>query len=82
MTSNSEGDAYKFEASTEFSDLSATASYAYYEYEQGNDEGHEFDLILGYNITDCIDANVVYSNTNYGSSDDINALEIYANYKF
>jgi hypothetical protein len=82
MTSNSVGDAYKFEASTEFSGVSASASYAYYEYEQGNDEGHEFDLILGYNFTDCIDANIVYSNTNYGSSDDINALEIYANYKF
>jgi hypothetical protein len=82
FTSNSVGDAFKIEASTEFSGLSATTSYAYYEYEQGNDEGYEFDLILGYNFTDCIDANIVYSNTNYGEDDDVNALEIYANYKF
>jgi hypothetical protein len=82
MTSNSMGDAYKVEAATEFSGLSATASYAYYEYEQGSDEGHEFDLILGYNFTDCIDANIVYSNTNYGEADDINALELVATYKF
>jgi len=82
MTSNSVGDAFKVEASSEFAGISATASYAYYEYEQGADEGHEFDLILGYNFTDCIDANVVYSNTNYGAEDDVNALEIYANYKF
>jgi hypothetical protein len=82
FTSNSVGDAFKIEASTEFSGLSATTSYAYYEYAQGNDEGYEFDLILGNTFTDCIDANIVYSNTNYGEDDDVNALEIYANYKF
>ena len=82
FASTSEGDAFKVEASTTYADISATASYAYYEYAQGSDEGHEFDLILGYNFTKCIDANIVYSNTNYGTSDDINALEIYANYKF
>jgi hypothetical protein len=82
FTSNSMGDAYKVEAATEFSGLSATASYAYYEYEQGADEGHEFDLILGYGFTDCISADLIYSNTNYGEADDINALEIVATYKF
>jgi len=82
FASNSQGDTFKFEASSEFAGVSATASYAYYEYEQEDDEGHEFDLILGYNITKYIDANIVYSNTNYGSDDDVNALEIYANYKF
>jgi len=84
FTSTSVGDAFKVEASTEFAGVSATASYAYYEYEQSatNDEGHEFDLIFAYNFTKCIDANIVYSNTNYGTSDDVNALEIYANYKF
>jgi len=82
MTSNSVGDAFKVEAAGEYAGVSATASYAYYEYEQGNDEGHEFDVILGYNITKCIDANLVYSNTNYGTADDVNALELYANYKF
>jgi len=82
MTSNSVGDAFKVKASTEFSNLSATASYAYYAYEQHSDEGHEFDLILSYDITNVINANIVYSNTNYGTPDDINAIEIYANYKF
>jgi len=84
FTANSVGDAFKVEASTEFAGVSATASYAYYEYEQSlsDDEGDEFDVILAYNITKCIDANLVYSNTNYGTKDDVNAIEIYANYKF
>jgi len=82
FASTSEGDAFKVEASTTYADISASASYAYYEYAQGNDEGHEFDLILGYNFTKCIDANIVYSNTNYGDDNDVNALEVYANYKF
>ncbi|QOR61322.1 OprD family outer membrane porin [Sulfurovum sp. ST-21] len=82
FTSNSVGDAFKVEAANEFNGLSATASYAYYEYEQSTDNGHEFDLILGYGLTNCISADLVYSNTNYGSADDINALEIIATYKF
>ena len=44
--------------------------------------GHEIDLILSYNITDAIDINAIYSNTDFGDDNDINALEIYANYKF
>jgi len=82
FTSNSVGDAFKVEAGGEFAGLTASASYAYYEYENETTEGHEIDVILGYNITDSIDINAVYSNTDYGSGDDTNALEIYANYKF
>ncbi|WP_309498479.1 hypothetical protein [Sulfurovum sp.] len=80
----SEGNTFKVEAGTEFAGISATASYAYYEYAQNmpEDEGHEVDVILGYNITDAIDLNVVYTNTDYGVGDGVNALEIYANYKF
>ena len=80
----SKGNTFKVEAGTEFAGISATASYAYYEYEQNipEDEGHEADLILGYNITEDIDFNVVYSNTDYGVGDATNALEVYANYKF
>jgi hypothetical protein len=81
FASTVQGDSFKFEASTKYAGIIATASYAYYEY-KSNDEGHEFDLILGYDITKCIDVNIVYSNTNYGSDDDVNAIEIYANYKF
>jgi hypothetical protein len=81
FASTVQGESFKFEASTKYAGIVATASYAYYEY-KSNDEGHEFDLILGYDITKCIDANIVYSNTNYGSDDDVNAIEIYANYKF
>ncbi len=64
--------------------IAATASYAYYEYKQNDpkDEGYEVDVILGYDITDAIDFNVVYTNTDYGIGDDVNALEVYANYKF
>jgi len=82
FASDSVGDAFKVEASTKYEELSATMSYAYYEYDQGDDEGHEFDLILEYEVTKCIDANVVYSNTNYGEDDDENALEVFVNYKF
>ena len=80
----STGDTFKVEAGTEFAGIAATASYAYYEYAQNvvEDEGHEIDVILGYDITDAIDLNVVYTNTDYGMGDDINALEVYANYKF
>ena len=82
FTSNSVGDSFKAEASTEFAGLSASASYAYYEYENETTDGHEIDVILGYNITDTIDVNAVYSNTDFGTGNDTNALEVYANYKF
>ena len=83
----STGNTFKVEAGTEFSGITGSLSYAYYEYEQNTianfeDEGHEIDVILGYDITDTIDLNVVYTNTDYGLGDDINALEVYANYKF
>jgi hypothetical protein len=93
---SSQGDTFKVEAGTEFAGIAASISYAYYEYEQyatstQDADGHEVDVILGYDLKDsgssllsAIDLNMVYSNTNYGgiNSDDINALEIYANYKF
>lgn len=80
----STGNTFKVEAGTEFSGIAASASYAYYEYAQNivEDEGHEIDVILGYDINEAIDLNVVYTNTDYGIGDDINALEVYANYKF
>jgi len=76
------GDSYKVEASTEFNGLAVAASYAYYEYENGADEGYEADLILGYGLTNCISADVVFSSTDYGTGDDENALELIATYKF
>ncbi len=82
FTSNSVGDAFKVEAAGKLGDLSATASYAYYEYEQHNDEGHEIDVILGYSFTDCISVDAIYSNTDYGIGDDTNALEFIATYTF
>jgi len=89
----SQGNNFKVEASTEFAGISASASYAYYEYDNtsvDNNDGHEVDVILGYDFKDTdivvikdMDLNVVYTNTNYGAdSSDINALEVYANYKF
>jgi hypothetical protein len=82
FTSNSVGNAFKFEAAKEFGGVSATASYAYYEYDQVNDEGHEIDVILAYGITNCISVDAIYSNTDYGIGDDTNALELIATYKF
>jgi len=72
---------WKIGASTTFANIDTSISYAQY-----GDEGSEFDLILGYNITKSIDANLVYTNTDYDvntdASDAVNALEVYANYKF
>lgn len=83
FAANSVGNAFKVEASGEFSGLSTTASYAYYEYETDAEEGHEFDLILGYGFTDCVSLDAIYSNTNYGDgSGDVSALELIATYKF
>ncbi|KYJ86527.1 hypothetical protein [Sulfurovum riftiae] len=92
-TGASLGNNFKVEAATEFAGLTASASYAYYEYDESaptDNEGHEVDVILGYDFknTDIVvikdmDINLVYTNTNYGANtEDINALEIYANYKF
>ncbi|MDM5271996.1 hypothetical protein PGH07_07380 [Sulfurovum sp. zt1-1] len=79
---NSIGNSFKVEAATEFSGLSATASYAYYEYENEFEDGHEFDLILGYGLTNCISLDAIYSNTDYGDGENINQLELIATYKF
>jgi hypothetical protein len=92
-TGASLGNNFKVEAGTEFAGITGSVSYAYYEYDESaidNNEGHEVDVILGYdlkdsgiNIVNAMDLNVVYTNTNYGAdSEDINALEVYANYKF
>ncbi|HIP17849.1 MAG TPA: hypothetical protein EYG78_00750 [Sulfurovum sp.] len=84
-TGSSMGNNFKVEAGTEFAGITASVSYAYYEYDDltTDNEGSEIDVILGYNITDTIDINAVYTNTDWGyNTDAINALEIYANYKF
>ncbi|MEA2047789.1 MAG: hypothetical protein U9O64_05010 [Campylobacterota bacterium] len=85
FTSGVQGDSWKVEASTELAGISAALSYAYYEYAQAwkVEEGAEIDFILGYNVNEAIDLNVVYTNTDYGDgAGDINGLEIFANYKF
>ena len=85
LGSNAIGDAFKVEVATEFSGVSVTADYAYYEDTAGlpaETEGSEFDLILGYGITDCIDVAGIYSNTDYGTGDNNQALELIATYKF
>jgi len=93
-TGGSMGNNFKVEAGTEFAGITASASYAYYEYDQNaiagtEDDGQEIDVILGYDLKDssmaivnAIDLNVVYTNTDYGIGEDTNALEVYANYKF
>lgn len=77
------GDSYKVEAATEFSGLSASASYAYYSYDLANEEGHEIDVILGYGLTKSVSLDAIYSNTDYGDgAGDVNALEVIATYNF
>jgi hypothetical protein len=83
------GDSYKFEAATEFYGVSASAAYAYFEYDNmqkldpNYDEGSEFDLILGYGITDCISVDAIYTSTDYGEGEgDDQAMELIATYKF
>jgi hypothetical protein len=47
------------------------------------DEGSEFDLILGYGITDCISVDAIYTSTDYGEGEgDDQAMELIATYKF
>jgi hypothetical protein len=83
FAAGSVGDNFKVEASTEFGGLSATASYADYEYDNGAEDGHEFDLILGYGLTDSFSVDAIFSDTNYGDgSGDNQALEIIATYTF
>jgi len=89
FTSKVVGDSFKVEAGSEFAGVTASISYAYYEYETlsgvaNNKDGSEVDVILGYSFNDSIDLNVVYTNTkaDFTNFDDVNALEIYANYKF
>ena len=75
---NEDLDAFKIAASTKIAGVSAELSYADY------DKGNETDLILGYDITENIDAGLVYTNTkaNITNADAVNALEVFANYKF
>jgi len=84
LGSNGIGDAFKVEAATEFSGVSVAADYSYYEDTAALVEnGSEFDLILGYGITKCIDVAGIYSNTDYGDGSGANqAVELIATYKF
>jgi len=72
-------DAFKVSASATFAGINTELSYAMY-----GDDGQELDAIVGYDITDCVNVSAVFSNTtaNEVNADDINALEVYATYKF
>ncbi len=73
---------WKLDASTKLADFNAEASYAAY-----GDEGSEVDVILGYDVTKCVNLAAIYSSTDYDVSvdeqkDADNALEVIATYKF
>ncbi|MDM5271997.1 hypothetical protein PGH07_07385 [Sulfurovum sp. zt1-1] len=78
------GDAFKVEAATEYNGLAISAAYVYFDNSEYDYEGHEFDLVLGYGITDCISVDAIYSNTDAYISgfEESNALELIATYKF
>ena len=80
-TSGSVGDNWMVSAATDFSGLSVSAAYGDFEYE-GTDGGSEFDLILGYGLTDCISLDAAYTITDYGEGDDEQVMELIATYKF
>jgi len=73
---------WKVGASTELAGLNAELSYAAY-----GDEGSEIDVILGYDVTKCINLAAIYTSTDYDvnvdeQKDADNALEVIATYKF
>ncbi len=73
-------DSFKVAAATTFMGISAELSYADYD-----NDSYEFDAIFGYDFTDTIDAGIVYTNTQstvWDPNEDVNQLEVYANYKF
>ena len=78
---NDDTTTWKVDASTKYAGINAEASYAGY-----GDEGSELDVILGYDITKCINVGAVYSLTDYDvdvdTTDAVAALEVFANYKF
>jgi hypothetical protein len=73
-----EGDSWMVSAATEYAGISASVAYADYE-----TIGNEFDLILGYSVTDCISLDAIFTSTAYDEDmDEDNALELIATYKF
>jgi len=72
-------DSWKVSASTEFSGLNTELSYAAY-----GEDGSEIDVILGYDITKCLNLAAVYTSTtaNEENADASDALEVMATYKF
>jgi len=78
---NDDTTTWKVDASTKYAGINAEASYAGY-----GDEGSELDVILGYDITKCINVGAVYSLTDYDVDVDTQdaeaAVEVFANYKF
>jgi len=82
-TSISVGDNFMVSAATEFSGLSVSVAYGDFEYENvGTEGGSEFDLILGYGITDSISLDAAYTITDYGDGEDEQVMELIATYKF
>jgi len=82
-TSGSVGDNWMVSAATEFSGVSVSAAYGDFAYENDVESGSEFDLVLGYGITDCISLDAAYTITDYGNGDgDEQVMELIATYKF
>ena len=78
FAANDIGGSFKVAAATELSGMAVEASYADYE-----EAGNEFDLIVGYGVSDSVSLDAIYSNTKYTEDEDAtNALELIATYKF
>ena len=71
-------DAFKVEASTTIAGINALVSYSDF------DNGHELNVIAGYDVTEAVDVSVIYSDTQFNKANatSTGVLEFYANYKF
>lgn len=86
-TAASIGDNFKVQAATTFSGIAGSISYAQYEYASlggidNDNKGSEIDVILAYDFTNSVGLDAIYTNTNYGSTENVDALEVIATYKF
>jgi len=67
-----------------FDVLTVTVNSSWYQYDQYEDSGHEFDLILTWQALEVMNVNLVFYNTDYTRElgGEINALELFATYHF
>ena len=83
FSSMSVGHNARLQVDRRFGPVTVSVNGAWYQYDQVESDGHEFDLILGWQAMKKLDLNLVFSNTDMteiaGESD---ALEIFGTFRF